>query len=600
VRGAVDLRQLLQAAGLFGALVLVSTVIFISMPRYQFEQSFSFPSMRGVSGFNDHVTYSEERGIDTDDSVAFRVDAPPGISFPTKPYWRMIVLDEYRNDGFRLSNGLQRNDFSKNLTVRYPDDTDFVVRPRLADVPPFTGTWTFYLEGNVSEYLPVLGQFDLLTFSSTQAFRANEDVKVYRTETTSPKAIGYEIKNMDLGDAVPATNAEMKPGFVANFTLEQVDTLHSGGGFLFYPNTYYGLPNQVNDLTNINDRTIIDGLRDGIRASIQGPVNDELAQHPERDRATVQREAYLDAVMAYLQKNHRPSMDMNLTGTDHNGHDMLVRWMNTPMSAGWCEFYAGAFVLLARDGGYPARMVSGYKGVDFNSIENYYVVRQSFAHAWAEVFNGQDRWVRYDPTPGDETLLSGQAGGSANTGPVVENGLGAFVDSLRMIWYRRVINFDQTDQQELAATVTQYGKDFVKQVESWLSGRWIEIKGWFRGPLTPTRVAVFAGVALALALGWMKRGALRNLWLRGSGWILLGQAQRLPPVRLDAGRWLRRFQPVWQARAPVLPAPERAQWEGVWRDLLALRYGPLDAPPDAALTFRLAKALLRTARRAGG
>ena len=36
--------------------------------------------------------------------------------------------------------------------------------------------------------------------------------------------------------------------------------------------------------------------------------------------------------------------------------------------------------------------------------------------------------------------------------------MGALVDSLRMIWYRRVINFDQTDQQELAAKATEYGK----------------------------------------------------------------------------------------------------------------------------------------------
>ena len=82
--------------------------------------------------------------------------------------------------------------------------------------------------------------------------------------------------------------------------------------------------------------------------------------------------------------------------------------MNTPKSSGWCEYYAGAFVLLARDAGYPARMVSGYKGVAFNSIENYYVVRQNMAHAWAEVFDGRDRWVRYDPTPGEAAGVAGQ------------------------------------------------------------------------------------------------------------------------------------------------------------------------------------------------
>ena len=205
MRGAVDLRQLLQAAGLFGGLVLVSTVIFISMPRYQFEQSFSFPSMRGVSGFRGDVEYSEERGLDTDDSVAFRVDAPPGINFPTQPYWRMMVLDEYRNNGFHLSSGPQRNASSR--VVRYPPNRRRTRGPRRAwpDVTRFAGTWKFYLEGNVSEYLPVLGPFDSLTFSADPGFsRQSRTMKIYRTETTSPKVIGYEIKNMDLGDAIPA------------------------------------------------------------------------------------------------------------------------------------------------------------------------------------------------------------------------------------------------------------------------------------------------------------------------------------------------------------------------------------------------------------
>jgi hypothetical protein len=166
-----------------------------------------------------------------------------------------------------------------------------------------------------------------------------------------------------------------------------------------------------------------------------------------------------------------------------------------------------------------------------------------------------------------------------------------------MIWYRRVINFDQTDQQELVAKVTEYGKSFATSLGQWFTSRWVVIKGWFRGPLTPVRAEALAGLLLAAALVWLRRGALRNLWRRGSGWIWFGRAPRMPPVRLDAGRWLRRFQPVWQARASALPVFERAQWEGVRRDLLALRYGPLDGPPDPAKTFRQAGVFLKTMRK---
>jgi protein-glutamine gamma-glutamyltransferase len=591
VRGALDMRQLLQAAGLFGGLVLVGTIIFISMPRYQFEQSFSFPSLRGVSGFNDHVTYKDSRSLDTDDSVAFRVDAPPGISFSTYPYWRMIVLDEYKEskkneeNGFQLSAGLQRSGFSS--MVRYPDPASaYEEHPRAADAQP--GTWKIYLEGNVSEYLPVLGPFDLLTFSTRQDFRANEDLSIYRTASASPKVLGYEIESMSFGDTIPAGRKE-RPGFEANFTLTAADAKHAHGLPIVYPYTYFGLPEQD------NDRAIIDSLRDQILTSIQGQIVTALAQQPARNRADVTREAYLNAVTDYLQRDHTPSMDMDLTGTENHGHDLLVRWMNTPMSKGWCEFYAGAFVLLARDGGYPARVVGGYKGVTFNPIENYYVVRQSMAHSWAEVFDGRDRWVRYDPSPGAGAIGAGGQPGQTSTAPLVESGMGAFLDSLRMIWYRRVINFDQTDQQELAARVAEYGKNLGVALGLWFARHWAMMRGWFRGPLTPARLEVLAGALLAAALAWRQRYALRNFWLRGRGWILFGRAPGLPPVRLDAGRWLRRFQPVWQARAPALPAPERAQWDGVRRDLLALRYGPLDQPPDAAKTFHLARVFLQAA-----
>ncbi len=70
---------------------------------------------------------------------------------------------------------------------------------------------------------------------------------------------------------------------------------------------------------------------------------------------------------------------------------------------GFCEHYASSFVLLMRAAGVPARVVTGYQGIEKNEVGDYYVVRQSNAHAWAEVWLGNDAfskkgWVRVDPT----------------------------------------------------------------------------------------------------------------------------------------------------------------------------------------------------------
>jgi len=65
---------------------------------------------------------------------------------------------------------------------------------------------------------------------------------------------------------------------------------------------------------------------------------------------------------------------------------------------GFCEHYASSFVLLMRAAGVPARVVTGYQGIEKNNVGNYYVVRQSSAHAWAEVWLKEDGWKRVDPT----------------------------------------------------------------------------------------------------------------------------------------------------------------------------------------------------------
>ncbi|GAB3463950.1 hypothetical protein GCM10027321_27170 [Massilia terrae] len=66
--------------------------------------------------------------------------------------------------------------------------------------------------------------------------------------------------------------------------------------------------------------------------------------------------------------------------------------------AGFCEHYAGAFVFLMRAAGIPARVVTGYQGGELNPLDGYLTVRQSDAHAWAEVWLAGRGWTRVDPT----------------------------------------------------------------------------------------------------------------------------------------------------------------------------------------------------------
>ena len=65
---------------------------------------------------------------------------------------------------------------------------------------------------------------------------------------------------------------------------------------------------------------------------------------------------------------------------------------------GFCEHFAAAFVVVMRAAGVPARVVTGYQGADPTPVDGYYIVRQSYAHAWAEYWQPGRGWVRVDPT----------------------------------------------------------------------------------------------------------------------------------------------------------------------------------------------------------
>lgn len=131
--------------------------------------------------------------------------------------------------------------------------------------------------------------------------------------------------------------------------------------------------------------------------------------------------------------------------------------------AGFCEHYASAFAALARMAGIPARVVAGYQGGERNPLGDYWIVRQSDAHAWTEVWL-DGRWIRYDPTGavaperiqlGLEAALPESVGGQL---PLI--GSTAWFermtlswDAMNAAWDRWVLAFGPDQQSALLATL---------------------------------------------------------------------------------------------------------------------------------------------------
>lgn len=126
---------------------------------------------------------------------------------------------------------------------------------------------------------------------------------------------------------------------------------------------------------------------------------------------------------------------------------------------GFCEHFASAFTTLMRAAGIPARVVTGYQGGEYNRLGDYFIVRQSNAHAWSEVWLGESGWVRVDPTAAvaPERVQQGLAGALPNESLVAGRLLrsSAFLNRLRMtwdmannMWNEWVINFDAQTQRK--------------------------------------------------------------------------------------------------------------------------------------------------------
>ncbi|MDM0088990.1 MULTISPECIES: DUF3488 and transglutaminase-like domain-containing protein [unclassified Variovorax] len=191
---------------------------------------------------------------------------------------------------------------------------------------------------------------------------------------------------------------------------------------------------------------------------------------------------------------------------------------------GFCEHIASAFVVLMRGLDIPARIVTGYQGGELNGVDGYWVLRQSDAHAWAEVWQAGRGWTRVDPTAavspgrvGSFQRLSSPPGFFASAigtmSPTLSQNLRAAWEAVNNRWNQWVLNYTQSRQLDLLKSLG------------------------FESPSLQD---------LATVLLWM----LVIATLGGAGWTLWERAQHDPWLRL-----LRRARRRLEKAGLVLPEP---------------------------------------------
>ncbi len=544
MRECVDWRVAVLGGLLFAGVVGLSALLFMAIPRFEISNGLFLDRMvsrKAKSGFSETVQFGDVVDIQRDTNVALSVDVSDRSQMPALPYWRMLVLDEYSQGGFRMSAALKSNlEAYREQTAQI--EGDVLLRANRA-------VWTFYLEVGTSRFLPLLGGFNQLTFESPQSAGLNHDLRIVSLRQMPAKMLAYRVEGMQFGPTLGSADQMAGSG--------RQEAMGEG---------------KVPDFLELATLTPAD------QAQLAAWVREINA--PADNPAEFARRA-----SAWLWRTHSYSLQSQLESVPG---DPLMRWIAS-RQPGHCELFAGSFLLLARAAGYPTRVVLGFKGGSWNAHSENLTIRNSDAHAWDEVFDrAANLWVRVDPTPGSVAVGEpvNAAGGEATLARIRDDSWTARFDSLRVFWYRRIVSFDQGSQIALAHTTKKLVERHLREFKQALRQRFEKVKHWLQSPWDVRRVSVWTAAALALGgcfCGWRFYG--RGAWLR---WRSGLARNGLDPVRREAGRWLRKTAEAG------LKTPEEA---AVRIDLERLRYGPRQAWPEPLAVFRRAKKTIRQARR---
>ncbi len=374
---------------------LVAAVVFLAIPRVGF--GFFLKGRSGVSftGFTDGVKLGGHGVIKNDDTIVMRAEVDPKYGGRDKAeiHWRGVSFDYYEKGRWTRTQLSPRTQSGSRI-----------VRP---------GVERFYLRWLDSEEVGERGvkqEIWLEPLDSDVLFGASnphmfEVGMIARKRKPHPQA--NDEFRLEHGSTLHYT-------VWSDLDVPDPNELRAARGKLsaLYEHAYLQLPDEITPETRALAQRITQGLPDNY------------------DKA-IAIERWLGANLSYTLELREP------------GKTEPVHFFLFDRKKGHCEYFASAFVVLARAAGIPTRQVNGFLGGEWNEYQGYVAVRAGDAHSWAEVFFPGKGWVTFDPTP----AAPGGELGRGGTGWRAK--LGRFLDTLRFQWTKWVIEYDLVSQLSL-------------------------------------------------------------------------------------------------------------------------------------------------------
>jgi hypothetical protein len=123
---------------------------------------------------------------------------------------------------------------------------------------------------------------------------------------------------------------------------------------------------------------------------------------------------------------------------------------------GHCEYFASSMAVLLRTVGVPSRVITGFRGAEFNQVNSAYIVRASDAHSWVEAFIPGAGWTAFDPTPPGEAPVSTFWTRSQ-----------LYLDAAHEFWREWIVNYDVGHQQTLSVSAIHQTRHRIAELRHW-------------------------------------------------------------------------------------------------------------------------------------
>ena len=143
-------------------------------------------------------------------------------------------------------------------------------------------------------------------------------------------------------------------------------------------------------------------------------------------------------VESYLKNNY--GYTLQLPGV--NTPDQLAYFL-FERKKGHCEYFATSMAIMLRTLAIPARVVNGFRGGEYNDVTGNYIIRESDAHSWVEVYFPEFGWMSFDPTPPGPSPAQGRWSRAA-----------LYLDAMEGLWREWVVNYDFSHQVRLSNQIS--------------------------------------------------------------------------------------------------------------------------------------------------